>query len=261
MSRTARPRYGRIAVFSASVLVTGTAVLGGVGLLPSGGSPSYAADRAAGSSHSEGAMELAAEVPVPTPSSATSPTTSPRPSGGRSIDPTTVAPSSTPSSTPSPTPSPTPPSASSSTPAPSAGPAAGIVAALPPDSGTGRRVVFDISAQRVWLVNADGSVARTYPVSGSLTDNLMPGTYAVWSRARHAIGIDNSGTMRLAVWFAHGVHAAIGFHDIPVLDGKPVQTKAQLGTPQSHGCIRQAHPDAKALWQFAPLGTKVVVTA
>ncbi len=31
---------------------------------------------------------------------------------------------------------------------------------LPPRSGTGRRVVYDISAQRVWLVRADGDVAR-----------------------------------------------------------------------------------------------------
>ena len=55
--------------------------------------------------------------------------------------------------------------------------------------------------------------------------------------------------------------AAIGFHDIPIDDGAPVQTVAQLGTPQSHGCIRQSAQDAIALWDFAPLGTTVVVTA
>jgi lipoprotein-anchoring transpeptidase ErfK/SrfK len=38
-----------------------------------------------------------------------------------------------------------------------------------------------------------------------------------------------------------------------------VQTPAQLGTPLSHGCIRQRTADAKALWHFAPLGTTVVV--
>jgi lipoprotein-anchoring transpeptidase ErfK/SrfK len=39
-----------------------------------------------------------------------------------------------------------------------------------------------------------------------------------------------------------------------------VQTVAQLGTPQSHGCIRQEREDAIALWEFAPIGTEVVVT-
>jgi hypothetical protein len=137
--------------------------------------------------------------------------------------------------------------------------------ALPPGSGTGRRIVFDISAQRVWLVavtrSGEERVRRTYLASGSVSDNLQPGTYAVFSRSRHAWGIDDSGTMEYFVRFAHGENAAIGFHDIPVKDGRRVQTRAELGTPQSHGCIRQWRPDAKALWHFAPVGTTVVVVA
>lgn len=133
--------------------------------------------------------------------------------------------------------------------------------ALPEGSGTGRRVVFDMGAQRVWLVEAGDRVRRTYLVSGSLTDNLRPGTYEVYSTSRHAVGIDDSGTMQYMVRFAHGERAAIGFHDIPVDDGALVQTRADLGTPRSHGCIRQWRPDAQALWRFAPVGTTVVVVA
>lgn len=135
------------------------------------------------------------------------------------------------------------------------------VTPLPPRSGAGRRVVFSESAQRVWLVEAGERVRRTYLVSGSLHDNLDPGTYAVFSRSERAWGIDDSGTMRWFVRFTHGPNAAIGFHDIPVDDGRPVQTVAELGTPRSHGCIRQRTADAKALWAFAPLGTTVVVVA
>ena len=132
--------------------------------------------------------------------------------------------------------------------------------AVPADSGTGRRVVFDMSDQRVWLVGRD-AVRRTYLVSGSVTDNLGPGSYAVSSKSRHAVGVDDSGTMGYMVRFARGQRAAIGFHDIPVDDGRLVQTRAQLGTPRSHGCIRQWRPDAKALWDFASVGTPVVVVA
>jgi lipoprotein-anchoring transpeptidase ErfK/SrfK len=132
---------------------------------------------------------------------------------------------------------------------------------LPADSGKGRRVVFAIGAQRVWLVGAGGRVDSTYPVSGSVTDNLKPGRYRVYSRSRWAVGVDDSGTMQYFVRFAHGPHAAIGFHTIPTLRGRPLQTRAQLGTPQSHGCIRQARTDAIRLWGFAPIGTTVVVTA
>jgi hypothetical protein len=135
---------------------------------------------------------------------------------------------------------------------------------VPAASGSGRRVVFDMSGQRVWLVDRQGThdvVARTYLVSGSVTDNLRAGAYSVYSRSMQAWGVDDSGSMRYMVRFAHGSNAAIGFHDIPVLDGRPVQTRAQLGVPRSHGCIRQWRPDAQALWRFAPVGTKVVVVA
>jgi len=132
--------------------------------------------------------------------------------------------------------------------------------ALPSGSGSGKRVVFSQGGQRVWLVSGGKHVLQTYLVSGSRTDNLDPGTYQVFSRSKKAFGVDDSGTMKYFVRFAHGDTAAIGFHDIPIDNGHLVQTRAELGTPQSHGCIRQLRSDAIALWKFAPLGTTVVVT-
>lgn len=138
---------------------------------------------------------------------------------------------------------------------------------LPDDSGTGYRVVFSESRQQVWLVDDDESVDHTYLVSGSVYDddrydNLEPGTYSVYSRSEAAVGISDSGTMKYFVRFTRGPSgAAIGFHDIPVSDGELVQSVDELGTPQSHGCIRQLRDDAIELWEFAPMGTTVVVTA
>jgi lipoprotein-anchoring transpeptidase ErfK/SrfK len=136
------------------------------------------------------------------------------------------------------------------------------VAALPPGSGSGRRIVFDQSQQRVWLVGGDSSVERTYLVSGSRFDNLQPGTYEVQSRSRHAGAFDGSGTMEYFVRFATGFSEPIGFHSVPRDNtGALEQARSQLGTPLSAGCVRQWMPDAVALWEFAPVGTKVVVTA
>lgn len=133
--------------------------------------------------------------------------------------------------------------------------------ALPNNSGTGRRVVFSKSAQRVWLVDRSNAVTSTYLVSGSVTNNLGPGSYSVYSRSRWAVGVDDSGVMQYFVRFAHGPHAAIGFHSIPTKNGVPLQSVKQLGTPQSHGCIRQRLPDAIRMWDFATVGTRVVVVA
>ena len=222
-----RPRYPRIAAAGSAFVITVVTLLGGVGVLPSG-SPA-----AAETARSGNRVAL---------------TTLTVPDATGSPDPASNEMSSRPAIQGQ---SPTPTLAEQDT----------DDSALPGGSGSGRRVVFDISDQRVWLVDNSDEVRRTYLVSGSLTDNLDPGTYAVYSRSRHAVGIDDSGVMEYFTRFTRGVNAAIGFHSIPTKNGKPLQTEKQLGTPQSHGCIRQARPDAKRLWAFAPVGTKVVVTA
>jgi hypothetical protein len=225
--RQVRPRYGRIAAAGSAAVVTLVTLLGGLGVLPDGRG---AAEASAGAATDEVAT-LSSSTPASTP--ALTPASSP------AADP--AEPTSTPSVTTAP-----------------------VDTALPDDTGRGRRVVFDMSEQRVWLVDDDGgedAVERTYLVSGSLTDNLDPGTYGVYSRSRWAVGIDDSGVMEYFVRFTRGAHAAIGFHSIPTKDERPLQTTGELGTPQSHGCLRQALSDARRLWNFAPVGTKVVVTA
>lgn len=143
---------------------------------------------------------------------------------------------------------------------PGTGDEPGSGTALPRDSGSGKRVVFDMSEQRVWLVGAGGRVRRTYEVSGSRHDNLDPGSYEVYSRSRHAVAYDHESTMDYFVRFTKGDNAAIGFHDLPRdRDGELLQTRSELGEPRSSGCIRQARPDAVALWRYAPVGTSVVV--
>ena len=164
----------------------------------------------------------------------------------------TTTPTPIPTTTSTPTPTPTPVETASETADPTA---------LPPGSGTGMRVVFSEGAQRVWLVDDEEQVRRTYLVSGSVLDNLDPGRYDVYSKSRWAVGINDSGVMEYFVRFTKGPSgAAIGFHTIPTKQGVPLQSRKQLGTPQSHGCIRQRTADAIALWDFAPLGTTVVVT-
>lgn len=132
---------------------------------------------------------------------------------------------------------------------------------LPPHSGRGKRVVYDENAQRVWLVRADGSVARTYAVSGSRDPDLLDGgRYAVYSKSRHAVSLDHKETMNYMVRFATGRRAAIGFHDIPAhRDGTLAQSRDDLGEPRSAGCVRQWISDARALWEFTEVDTPVVV--
>lgn len=219
-----RPRYGRISALAAAVVVTFVALGGASGLIPHGSEQPAAASSLTKAERGAGADTEAGQL-----SAQQLDTDDGGAAGATSEDPATAVDQDT---------------------------------ALPAGSGTGRRIVFSQSRQRVWLVGRSGKVERTYLASGSVTDNLHPGTYAVYSRSRNAVGVDDSGTMEYFVRFTRGpAGAAIGFHTIPVDDGHPLQTVAQLGTPRSHGCIRQKRADAIALWKFAPIGTTVVVTA
>jgi hypothetical protein len=130
---------------------------------------------------------------------------------------------------------------------------------LPP-SGEGRRVVFSVQRQRMWWVDEQGTVLRTSLVSGR-ANTPEQGTFQVYSRTENATGLDGS-RMDFFVRFTKGPNGwAIGFHDIPEMDGVPVQTEAQLGQPLSHGCIRQREDDARFTWDFLQVGDTVVVVA
>ncbi|MBA3310637.1 MAG: L,D-transpeptidase [Nocardioidaceae bacterium] len=144
-----------------------------------------------------------------------------------------------------------------------AGPDPAESTAVPVRSGHGKRVVYDIGAQRVWLVSERGTQTRTYLVSGSKDAGLLdPGRYRVYSKSRHAVAYNYEETMNYMVRFAYGERWPIGFHDVPAFeDGTLAQSRSDLGTPQSAGCIRAWITDAKALWQFSDVGTPVVVVA
>jgi L,D-transpeptidase catalytic domain len=134
--------------------------------------------------------------------------------------------------------------------------------AVPENSGSGRRVVYDMGAQRVWLVEHDESVYATHLVSGH-RDRVTPGVGEFWvsSRSRTtAVLPSRATTMEYMVRFARGKSGLeIGFHSIPYKYGEPLQSLSELGTPQSAGCVRQALSDAKLLYEWAVEGTWVVV--
>ena len=133
--------------------------------------------------------------------------------------------------------------------------------ALPAHSGVGRRIVYQESTMHLWVVDADGTVLRDYPVTGR-PGWPRPGAYAVFSKVPVAASPKYHVTFDWMVRFAHGNELNIGFHDIPRLMGSGVKIQAEdeLGAPIGHGgCVRQRTVDAKWLYAWATVGTPVVV--
>jgi len=135
----------------------------------------------------------------------------------------------------------------------------------PEETGSGRRAIYSMSQQRVWVVEADGTLVREFLVSGR-TDQPQVGTYKVWAwRSEYTYSAEHPSIhMRYMVRFTKGPNGGnIGFHEIPTdwsLPGRPwVQTEEQLGQPISDGCLRLRTSDAQFMWNWLKTGTTVVV--
>lgn len=123
--------------------------------------------------------------------------------------------------------------------------------ALPAASGAGRRVVYSVADDRVWLVGADGRVTRTFAVTPGSVDPA-PGTYTVTSRSNSVTGTDGT-PIEHVVRFTSVDGVAIGFS--AAVDGSAPAADPAVRT----GGIRESRRDGDAMWRFATIGEKVVV--
>ena len=135
---------------------------------------------------------------------------------------------------------------------------------MPADSGqgTGKRIVYDRAGQRIWAVDDQENVVRSYLVTGSQYNNEVPGVHEVYSKSEVSTAWNGQAKLPLMVRWLDTERGAIGFHGIPthISDGSAYQTDAELGQRLSGGCQRQSNLDAAFMWNFADIGTPVIVT-
>ncbi|MEP7202203.1 MAG: L,D-transpeptidase family protein [Ilumatobacteraceae bacterium] len=132
---------------------------------------------------------------------------------------------------------------------------------LPANSGSGKRVVYDRTGQRVWAVDKNERVIRSWLVAGSKYNNEVPGTHKVFSRSEVSTAWNGKAFLpKMIRWLKTDI-GNIGFHGIPrhVADGSRYMKDSELGQRLSGGCQRQADADAAFMWDFAQVGTAVVV--
>lgn len=132
---------------------------------------------------------------------------------------------------------------------------------LPENSGSGKRLVYSRAGQRVWAVSKDETVIRSWLVSGSQYSNEVAGTWEVYSKSEESTAWNGKAILPKMVRYYKTQIGNIGFHGIPIhkSDGSAYMTEDQLGTRLSGGCQRQATLDAAFTWDFAEIGTTVVV--
>jgi len=132
-----------------------------------------------------------------------------------------------------------------------------------PQFGTGKRVIYSLDQHRLWMIDESERLVDTYLVTGRVG---IPhtGTYQVFSKSLKAYAPYGGITMRHMVRFVRpgtwGNQWSYGFHSIPrYSDGRPLMTEDALGSYGSGGCVRQADAKAAVMYDWADIGTTVIV--
>ncbi|MFV0135274.1 hypothetical protein ACLGIH_18985 [Streptomyces sp. HMX87] len=125
-------------------------------------------------------------------------------------------------------------------------------AAVPDGSGTGRRIVYSLGQDRVWLVDASDVPRRSFQVWPGTVDP-DPGSYTIGSRREATTGSDGVQVEHI-VYFALADGISVAFSN--AVDGSsPPAPDPGAKT----GGIRVQKADGEALWTFGTKGTTVTV--
>jgi len=123
-----------------------------------------------------------------------------------------------------------------------------------------KKVVVDLSEQKLTLYQGNKVVSTRRISSGKWSTPTPIGTY----KTRNKIPVAYSRPYKLYMewWMAFTADGKYGLHSLPywrTRNGKLYEGAAHIGTPVSHGCIRQTVVEAKSLYDWAPVGTPVIV--
>lgn len=108
-------------------------------------------------------------------------------------------------------------------------------------------VIFENGKAVDSFIISSGKKGMETPVGEFKIENKTP---RAWSK-KYSLWMPN--------WMAIVPSGEIGFHELPVWPGGYQEGANHLGTPVSHGCVRLGPGDAKKVFDWAEIGTPVII--
>jgi lipoprotein-anchoring transpeptidase ErfK/SrfK len=128
-----------------------------------------------------------------------------------------------------------------------------------PSPGGPKRIVVDISQQRAYAYEGDTLVYKFIVSTGEPGRETARGTFSVLNKIPMAYA--STWNLKMPYWL--GIYWAgplqDGFHALPILPDGSRLWEGNLGRPVSYGCIILSTADARTLYNWAEIGTKVVI--
>ncbi|GLF97364.1 hypothetical protein [Streptomyces yaizuensis] len=124
--------------------------------------------------------------------------------------------------------------------------------AVPKDSGTGKRIVYSLSADRVWLVDHTDKQLSTFTVWPGNVEPAL-GTHKVTNRLASITGNDGVSVENIVYFSGSAEGPPIAFS--AAVDGSSPKPVPGGKT----GAIRTRTADGDRIWAFTVVGSEVVV--
>lgn len=122
---------------------------------------------------------------------------------------------------------------------------------------TGKYIDIDLSAQ-VMSIYEEGELLDAYLVSSGKAGMETPkGTYKIENKANRPYSKEYG--LYMPDWMALVPSGKFGIHELPEWPSGYKEGANHLGIPVSHGCVRLGVGPAKRVFDFAEIGTPVIV--
>ena len=120
----------------------------------------------------------------------------------------------------------------------------------------GKYIEVDLSSQTLYQYEGDNLIG-TYGVSTGKWSTPTPvGTYTIQNKMLRAYS--ESFGLYMPFWMGF-IGTTYGIHELPEWPDGHKEGEGHIGTPVSHGCIRLGVGDAETMYNWAEVGTPVVV--
>ena len=122
-----------------------------------------------------------------------------------------------------------------------------------------KRIELDLSDKLVTVYENHQPIHVFLSCTGRATAPTLPGRYQVLDKLpmAYASKWDLKMPWWLGIYWAGG--SENGFHALPILSNGQVLWSGSLGTPCSFGCVVLDTPNAKFLYDWADIGTVVLI--
>jgi lipoprotein-anchoring transpeptidase ErfK/SrfK len=140
-------------------------------------------------------------------------------------------------------------------------PRAGGAAPAPAPSwgGSGQRILIDLSEQHLYAYQGEVLVYSFVASTGMAGSRTMPGSFRVLDKIPNAYA--STWNLQMPYWL--GIYWAgpleNGIHALPILSNGQRLWEGYLGTPVSYGCVILGTEEARLLYEWAQVGTPVVI--